>query len=479
MKKNDGKWIPKYKEIANKIYDSIIKNKLLGGAKLPGGRSLASYYGVSKNTVYEALEYLEREGVIEIKRDLGSFVTKEAWAAAMNGSPDWESYIHHGWQRIRDPILDNVYCKESSSHGEDIYISIDCLHESFNAGKYVLDTLKDVSFEIASDNPLTTYEFQGSVNLRKTVASYLSGRWKCPDIDYGNIIITPGLPNSIDVIFKGLSSQGDIIYTENPIFCLPMQQLLSLGQRVIGIEMDDEGIIVEDLYKNFRKSERPMLMVSPNGHYPTGRSMSVERRKELLEMCAAVNLPIVEMDSMYDFDEPMPSLMSMDKHNLVIYLGSIAVPYAFGLGTSWILAPDYLVKRLGVVSMESNHYPAHITHVITEKLLANGHYDRFVAGFMPMMRKRMDLTNRLLNKYFADLASWYGESKRGIIYIKMNDNISVRKMSRYADGVRFASGAIFDKDDNSHIILNPFSMSESDLEEGLKRLQKAAFAGYK
>ena len=74
--------------------------------------------------------------------------------------------------------------------------------------------------------------------------------------------------------------------------------------------------------------------------------------------------------NMFDMENILPPLYVLDKHNIVIHAGSIAYPYAFGLGIGWIIAPDYLLNRLAVVSMETNHYPSQINHLITSVMLS-------------------------------------------------------------------------------------------------------------
>ena len=127
----------KHIEIAKKIYKYIIDNKILKGDKLPGGRTFAVKYNVSKNTVYEALELLQADGYVVIKKDSGTFVTDKIWNTALSGSPNWDAYINNSWSHNRNEILDNVFCDESRIEDDVIYLSQDCLASKFNASLYL------------------------------------------------------------------------------------------------------------------------------------------------------------------------------------------------------------------------------------------------------------------------------------------------------------------------------------------------------
>ena len=184
------------------------------------------------------------------------------------------------------------------------------------------------------------------------------------------MILTPGMPNSIDSLIRGIISRHDIIYTESPTFFNAVPLILSLGQQVDAIECDEEGICIDKLYKNLKRNGRHTICVTPTCRYPNGKTMSLKRRIELLEFAYENKIPVIEFDNMFDMENILPPLYVLDKHNIVIHAGSIAYPYAFGLGIGWIIAPDYLLNRLTVVSMETNHYPSQINHLITSVMLS-------------------------------------------------------------------------------------------------------------
>ncbi len=474
----------KHIEIAKKIYKYIIDNKILKGDKLPGGRTFAVKYNVSKNTVYEALELLQADGYVVIKKDSGTFVTDKIWNTALSGSPNWDAYINNSWSHNRNEILDNVFCDESRIEDDVIYLSQDCLASKFNASLYLNKALDIIPYIIQKNKLFTQYLFQGDPIYRKIIAEYLNKRWYTDIVQIENMILTPGMPNSIDSLIRGIISRHDIIYTESPTFFNAVPLILSLGQQVAAIECDEEGICIDKLYKNFKRNGRHIICVTPTCRYPNGKTMSLKRRIELLEFAYENKIPVIEFDNMFDMENILPPLYVLDKHNIVIHAGSIAYPYAFGLGIGWIIAPDYLLNRLAVVSMETNHYPSQINHLITSVMLSEnvnggGIYNEFVKQFIPLRNQHLKKCENLFKHHISDIASWDTYNERGLYYIKMNNDISVKKMMNYNSMVRFASGSIFSSSDTSYILINGLSLSLKKLNQGLEILKYIALKSNK
>lgn len=473
----------KHIEIAKKIYKYILDNKILKGEKLPGGRTFAVKYNVSKNTVYEALELLQADGYVIIKKDSGTFVTDKIWNNALAGSPNWDAYINNSWSHIRNEILDNVFCNESKID-DVIYLSQDCLASKFNASKYLNKALENIPYIIQKNKLFTQYRFQGDPIYRKIIAEYLNKRWHTDTVKAENMILTPGMPNNIDSLIRGIISRHDIIYTESPTFFHAVPLILSLGQQISAVECDEEGISIDKLHKSLKRNGRHIVCVTPTCRYPNGKTMSIKRRLELLEFCCENKIPLIEFDNMFDMENILPPLYVLDKKNIVIHAGSIAYPYAFGLGIGWIIAPDYLLNRLAVVSMETNHYPSQLNHLITSVMLSEnvsggGIYNQFINQFIPLRNHHLEECEKLFSLHLSDIASWDTYNERGLYYIKMNSDISVKKMMNYNSMVRFASGSIFSSNDVSYILINGLSLSLKKLNQGLEILKSTALKSNK
>lgn len=479
-----NKIVLKHIEIAKKIYQYILDNKILKGEKLPGGRIFADKYNVSKNTVYEALELLQSDDYVIIKKDSGTFVTDKIWKTALSGAPNWDAYINNSWSHNRNEILDNVFCDESRVEDDVLYLSQDCLASKFNASVYINKALELIPYIIQKNKLFTQYIFQGDPLYRKIIAEYLNKRWNTDIVQRENMILTPGMPNSIDSLIRGIISKHDIIYTESPTFFNAVPLILSLGQQVCAIECDKEGICIDKLYKNLKRNGRHIICVTPTCRYPNGKTMSLKRRLELLEFSYENKIPLIEFDNMFDMENILPPLYVLDKHNIVIHAGSIAYPYAFGLGIGWILAPEYLLTRLAVVSMETNHYPAQLNHLITSVMLSEnvnggGLYNQFVDQFIPLRNHHLEECEKLFKKHLSSIASWDTYNERGLYYIKMDNDISVKKMMNYNNMVRFASGSIFSSNDSQYILINGLSLSLKKLNQGLEILKSIALKSNK
>ena len=160
--------------------------------------------------------------------------------------------------------------------------------------------------------------------------------------DPAELLITVGAQQALDLVAKLFVEPGDTIAVEAPSYVGALSAFSVYEPRYLQIPMDEDGIIVEQLEEALRGEVRPkFLYVCPNFHNPAGVTISEERRRRLVEVCRAAELPIVEDDpyGMLRFEgEPLPSLRSLDPEN-VIYLGTLSKIFCPGIRVGWALAP--------------------------------------------------------------------------------------------------------------------------------------------
>ena len=177
------------------------------------------------------------------------------------------------------------------------------------------------------------------------------------DADPSCILITSGSLQALQLISVCMLKPGSVVYTEAPSYLKSLQVFPSAGIKLSGIPMDQEGIRYWNIdsrigAKNAAATENALLYTIPTFHNPTGILMSERRRQELFRFCAGNRLPIIE-DNAYGelwFDEKPPKpLKAMDRHGMILYLGTISKTLAPGLRIGWLVGPESVVERLGDV----------------------------------------------------------------------------------------------------------------------------------
>ncbi|MBI5265857.1 MAG: PLP-dependent aminotransferase family protein, partial [candidate division Zixibacteria bacterium] len=183
----------------------------------------------------------------------------------------------------------------------------------------------------------------GIVPLRKLLAERATARGSRTSLE--NILVTTGSQQGIEMVARALIKPGDYILTENPTYIGALQAFNFYGARYAAIEMDQDGMRVDQVEENIRRYKPRFMYVVPTFQNPTGITMSAERRTKLCEIAAKHSIPIVD-DSPYGeirfAGSPVPSLKSIGGDG-VIALRTFSKTMTPGLRVAWInAAPPFI-----------------------------------------------------------------------------------------------------------------------------------------
>lgn len=173
--------------------------------------------------------------------------------------------------------------------------------------------------------------------------------FKCEAKD---ILITAGSQQGLDFSAKIFINEGDVIICESPSYLGALSAFRAYQPKFVEIDMDEDGMIIEDLEKALAKyPETKFIYTIPDFQNPTGRTMSIERRKRLMELATQYSIPVVE-DNPYGelrFEgQIMPSLKAFDTNNLVILLGTFSKILAPGMRLGWVIASPEILQKYNV-----------------------------------------------------------------------------------------------------------------------------------
>ena len=318
---------PIQQQIARQIRELVLGGRLKPRSKLPSSRALAEQLGVARATVVEAFEQLAGEGYVETRMGSGTSVAAElpeslltagrkpAKSAALkrhareaakpfrSGLVDWESFPHDEWGRI--------------------------------LGRYWRNP------------PIALLEHNdafGWLPLRNAIAAHLF-EWRGIECDAAQVIITAGGSDAFDLIRRALFETGDRMWLEEPGYATARRVFSIGGLDVVPVPVDDEGLRVADARK--LAPDAKLAFVTPARQYPTGVTMPLLRRLELLEWAQAANAIVVEddYDSEYRYvGRPLPAMMSLDRTARVIYSGTFSKVFSPIIRLGFIVVPQRLVE---------------------------------------------------------------------------------------------------------------------------------------
>ena len=272
---------------------------------------------------------------------------------------------------------------------------------SFAAGNpapeaFPVDTIRKLSDEIFAENPIGALQYsvsEGYTPLRDYLKADLAkkGIFKGND----NLIITAGAQQGIEMTAKCICNEGDAIICEDPSFIGSLNSFRSYNAKMLGVPSDDEGIEIEKLEQTLKENRRvAFLYLIPNFQNPTGRTMTLERRKQVLELAYKYDILILEDNPYGDLrfmGEDVPSIKSLDTKGHVIYMGTFSKTLAPGLRVGYMVADADIVSKAIVTLQVSTVHTNIWAQMLAHKFLTTVDFEQHLEGLRAIYRKKCDL----------------------------------------------------------------------------------------
>ncbi|MEM0346954.1 MAG: PLP-dependent aminotransferase family protein, partial [Thermoplasmatales archaeon] len=224
--------------------------------------------------------------------------------------------------------------------------------------------------------------------------------------DPTEIIQTTGSQEALYMLGKIFADPGEYVITEAPTYVGTISAFRASGIKMIGIGMDHYGISLDILRDTLKKYPNPkFIYVIPNFQNPTGITMSLERRKELLEIAEERNIPIIEDDpyGSLRFSGPhLPSLKSLDQSGNVIYLGTFSKVLAPGIRLGYVVASKDIIEKLNIAKQAVDLATSTLSEYIAEAYISSGYMDRQIPKIIELYKQKRDLMIESFQNYFPE-----------------------------------------------------------------------------
>ena len=248
---------------------------------------------------------------------------------------------------------------------------------------------------------------QGLMPLRRRLVELMAAEDVAADPD--DVVVTTGAQQALDLLAKIFLDPGDEVVVEAPAYVGALSAFSAYEPRYIQVELDDDGMIVEQLEEALVRGCRPKFVYTvPNFHNPAGVTMSLARRERLVSLCRAASVPIIEDNpyGMLRFDgSPLPCLRSLDPEN-VVYVGTVSKVFAPGVRVGWTLSAQSVAQRLTLAKEAADLCGSSINQLVTERYLADPTWRHNVASFVEIYRRRRDAMLATLREHFPAQATW-------------------------------------------------------------------------
>ena len=186
------------------------------------------------------------------------------------------------------------------------------------------------------------------------------------------VLPVTGSTQAMDLLCKALIDPGDVILVENPSFLGNLQCMKLYQARLVPVESDEEGLLPDDLEKKIQENNPKMLYTIPTFQNPTGRTLSLERRKKVAELAARYHLVVAEDDPYRDLryrGEMLPAIKQFDREDWVVFLGSFSKTISPGLRVGYVAGNAEIIRKCTVGKQSTDVHTANLNQAIVDQFL--------------------------------------------------------------------------------------------------------------
>ena len=458
-----------YGQLVDELERAIETGDLKDGERLPSERQLAAQLGLSRTTVVSSYRELESRGLVRSHVGRGTFVC--ASSEAIDVPFAWRGKVSAETAYLNNSSAAYDLLRHSTNPDLISFASLMPALECFPVNEYrraLEQAIKSHSTEVFGVGPT-----EGQPKLRRLLARRLCVK---PE----QVLIVSGAQQGLDLVARCLLDPGDAVIVDRPGYVGAIQNFRAAGAKLIGWDVmrSDLGEL-EDLILRYRPK---IICINPTFQNPTGRTLPLTERQELLALAARYRVPVVEDDPYRDTAlavTPPPTLFQLDTSNTVISLGTFSKTLAPGLRLGWLLASEYVVDQLALIKQRQTLFNGGLEQLALAELLENGTYDSHLLRLQVEHRERWNVMKRSLEQYMPARSLALSFPQGGLhFWCRLQNGVESRELCRLSlsKGVAVASGEVFYADTGAgrHEFRLCFtSVPAGKIEVGIKLLAEA------
>ena len=345
------------------------------------------------------------------------------------------------------------------------------------------DTFAAVTQRIATQSCAKALQYGPTEGLPETkdcIASVMAAEGM--RADHEDIVVTTGGQQVIDLVVKTLVDPGDVIIAEAPTYPGAVPTFSSYQADLVQIEMDAHGmridLLEETLDRLEREERRPKFIYTvPTFQNPAGVTMSLERRRRLVEVANERELLVLE-DNPYGMlryeGEPLPPLRALDGGVFVMYLGTFSKILSPGIRLGWVVAPPPVLEKINLGKQAADLCTSTLSQLMVQAYFEQSRWGDYVEALTELYRDRRDTMLDALAEFFPREAEWTRPQGGMFIWATLPDFIDTTDLLARAlrENVAFVpgSGAYLDGRGRSSMRLNFSASDGDDIREGVRRI---------
>jgi 2-aminoadipate transaminase len=320
----------------------------------------------------------------------------------------------------------------------------------------------------------------GSLELREELSKFMAGHGIEADPN-GEIIITTGSQQALDLVARVFLDPGDVIIVGAPTYLSALGAFRQFNPEIRSVEIDERGMNVKALEAELEKIEAEgkwakLLYLVPSFQNPTSTMLTVERRKRIVELAEKHDFIILE-DNPYGyicFGGEMPTpVMGFDKAGRTMYTSTFSKIVSPGMRIGWLVAPREFISKMVEAKSNVSICNDGITQYVAAQLFKRGEVEAQIPKVTEVYRRKRDLMLEAMKTSFPVEAEWNDPEGGLFLWVKLPEHVNTTEilMEAVENGVAFIPGSnFFAEPVHNYMRLNYSFPSEADIVEGIQIL---------
>ena len=359
------------------------------------------------------------------------------------------------------------------------------------ADLFPVGQFREICDHVLKEMPRESLQYgltDGLPALREAVASYMTELGIPAVAD--NIIITSGSQQALDLVGRIFLNEGDTVLVESPTFLGATQAFNGYGVRYASVPMDEEGACIDAVQRAVEEQQPKFMYLLPNFQNPTGVTMSLERREQVVELADEAGVPILEDDpyGLLRFEgQALPSLVQLDSARFpengeqtgyargnVVYLSTFSKTLAPGLRLAWAVCPPEIAQNLGMAKQGADLHSNALAQTMALEFVGRGWLPAQVQRIRDTYLERRNAMYEAIEAFFPAEVSHTHPEGGLFLWVTLPEGMDAVELLQDAAKrqVAFVPGAPFfvDGSGQNTLRLSFASVPPDTIREGIRRL---------
>lgn len=446
---------PLYIQIYEGLIELMEKETLAFGEKLPAIRRMASFFDVNTVTIVKAYKELETMGYIESRVGSGTYVC---------------------FKKAKFDDTETVKLPEGNS-----MIRYDFASASISPEYFPVTNFKKVINEVLDRDGGYALEYQESTGyqpLRESVKKFMESQHNL-EVPLDEIQIVSGAQQGIDILAKTFLDYKDVVFVEAPTYPGAVNAFKSRGAHVVEINMQADGVDLEDLKKKIKENPPKLFYTMPVFQNPTGYSYSLKKKKELLALSEKYDFFIIEDDHISElyYDEKPALLKAFDNKDKVFYIKSFSKLFLPGLRLAFLWIPQNHYSKIALAKYSSDISSSGLSQRVMDLFLRKNLWEDHVSRLRNIFYEKWQNTSQALEKYMPEGVEYHKPKGGHFFWVQLPKDLYATNLynETLKQGISIMPGGLFyvHQRPSESFRLSIAQISAQDIDSGIALLAES------